>query len=262
MTDRTRRHLLFGIAAAGLPAPAPARKDERANRDKLSPQRPPESLHSALMRVLGEMPVRLLSNIKVLESVPLDGGRRDKIEFLSEPADPLFNAPADMIRAYLFVPDRRNQVLPAVVAIHQDGPQSHLGKSEPAGLAGDKNQYYGLELFQRGYVVLCPDRFGHAERRRTSPNDIASIDADRDDDLLNHRVGQLLLKSRTMFGKEVYDLMVATDVLTSLNYVDQNRVGAIGHSAGGNILIYLNGGRSADKIWRFLFRSVRHAEVF
>jgi dienelactone hydrolase len=191
------------------------------------------------MRVLGEMPIRPRPTFKVLESVKLEQGRRDKIEFLSEPAQPLFDAPADMIRAYLFVPDRKNDKLfRAVMAIHQDGPQSHIGKSEPAGLAGDKNQYYGLELFQQGYVVLCPDRFGHAERRRVSPNDLNSIDPNRDDDLLNHRVGQLLLTGRSMFGKEVYDLMVATDVLASLDYVDKTQIGAIGHSAGGNILIY------------------------
>jgi dienelactone hydrolase len=193
----------------------------------------------ALMGVLGVMPARPKPALKVLESVQLEGGRRDKIEFLAESADPVFATPVDTIRAYLFIPDHRtNEVLPGMIAIHQDGPQSNIGKSEPAGLAGDKNLYYGLELFQRGYVVLCPDRFEHAERRRTSPNDISSIDPKRDDDLLNHWVGQLLLSGRNMMGKEVYDLMAATDVLLSLGYVDKDRVGAIGHSAGGNALIY------------------------
>jgi dienelactone hydrolase len=193
----------------------------------------------ALMRVLGGMPERPTARFKVLDSELLDGGRRDKIEFLAEPPDSLFATPADMIRAYLFVPERKNdKALPAVIAIHQDGPQLHIGKSEPAGLAGDRNLFYGLELFRRGYVVLCPDRFEHAERRRVSPNDITSIDPQRDEDLLNHRVGQLLLSGRNMFGKEVYDLQVATDILASLEYVDKDRIGAIGHSAGGNALIY------------------------
>jgi hypothetical protein len=118
-----------------------------------------------------------------------------------------------------------------MIAIHQDGPQSHIGKSEPSGLIGDKNLFYGLEQFQRGYVVICPDRFGHAERRRVSPNDLTSIDPERDDGLFNHRLGQLLLRGRTAFGKETYDRMVATDILMSLDYVDTHRVGAIGHSA-------------------------------
>jgi len=193
----------------------------------------------ALLGLLGEMPARPQPAVQVLESTKLEGGRRDKVEFLSEPASALFATPVDRIRAYLFVPDRdHGQRQPAIIAIHQDGPQSNIGKSEPAGLAGDRNLFYGLELFQRGYVVLCPDRFQHAERRRTSPNDITSIDAERDDELFNHWVGQLLLGGRNMLGKEVYDLMVATDVLGSLPYVDRDRMGAIGHSAGGNALVY------------------------
>lgn len=85
--------------------------------------------------------------------------------------------------------------------------------------------HYGLELFQRGHVVLCPDRFGHAERRRVIPNDLNSIDPDRDDKLLSHRVGQLLLRGRTSFGKEAYDLMRAADILTALPFVDADRLG-------------------------------------
>lgn len=191
------------------------------------------------MQTLGDMPTRPPVNLKVLESVKLDAGWRHKVEYRAEPADPRFAAPPDQVRAYLFVPEHsKDDRLPAVVAIHQDGPQSHIGKSEPAGLAGDKNQYYGLELFQRGYVVLCADRFGHAERRRVVSNDINSIDPDRDNDLLNHRVGQLLLAGRSFLGKEVYDLMLAVDVLHSLAYVDRGRIAALGHSAGGNSLVY------------------------
>jgi len=50
--------------------------------------------------------------------------------------------------------------------------------------------------------------------------------------------GQLILQGRTYFGKEVYDLMRAVDVLSSLEFVDPQRIGAIGHSAAGNVLVY------------------------
>jgi dienelactone hydrolase len=193
----------------------------------------------ALMRVLGEMPARPGGTSKTLESVKLATGWRHKIEYLAELADPLFNEPSDTIRAYLFIPDHKpSERLPAILAIHQDGPSTHLGKAEPAGLAGANDQWYGVELFERGYVVLCPDRFGHAERRRVTPNDLSSIDAKRDEQLINHRVGQLLLKGRTFVGKEVYDLMRSTDILCSLPDVDVQRIGAIGHSAGGFILVH------------------------
>ena len=55
---------------------------------------------------------------------------------------------------------------------------------------------------------------------------------------MNHRVGQLPLRDRTLFGKEAYDCKVAADVLTSLEYLDSTKLGGIGHSAGGETLIF------------------------
>lgn len=234
MNQTSRRDFLTGMAALGVPmAIGPVLADQKEQ------QRIQSDLHGELTELLGIMPVQSKPAFTVLESVKLATGWRYKIEFLSERPDPVFNTPADLIRAYLFVPDHgEGQKLPAILAIHQDGPQSHIGKSEPAGLAGDKSLFYGLELFQKGYVVLCPDRFGHAERRRAVPNDIESINAERDSDLFEHRLGQLLLSGRNYTGKEVYDLMIGTNLLCSLPYVDTDRIGAIGHSAGGNALVY------------------------
>ena len=199
-----------------------------------------DARYSALLRVLGAMLTPPPPTFAVMDSARLETGMRYRIAFLAEPADARFHEPPDEIHAYLFVPDHEGgQRLPAVVAIHQDGPQSHLGAREPAGLAGAPDQHYGLELFERGYVVLCPDRFGHAERRRLPPGDTSTVNPERDDMLFEHRVGQLMLEGRTAFGKETYDLMRAVDVLAALPYVDADRIGAIGHSAGGNALVYL-----------------------
>jgi dienelactone hydrolase len=191
-----------------------------------------------LMKVLGKMPVAPPATYSILETVQLQEGKRYKIEYVSEYADSTFNTPEDKIRAYLFIPTHSQRAkLPAIVAIHQDGPNFHLGKSEPAGLAGDKDQHYGYELFKRGYIVICPDRFYHAERRRIPPTDTALINPQRDFDLLNHWSGQLLQKGRCTIGKEVYDLVVTTNILVSLPEVDTSRIGATGHSAGGFALV-------------------------
>jgi dienelactone hydrolase len=192
----------------------------------------------ALLAVLGHMPATPPVTYKVLETAQLPEGKRYKIEYLSEYADSTFHTPEDRIRAYLFIPTHgRRTKLPAIVAIHQDGPNFHLGKLEPAGLAGDKDQHYGYELFKRGYVVICPDRFYHAERRRIPATDTTRIDPKRDFELLNHWSGQLLQKGRCTIGKEVYDLIVTTNILASLPEVDTSRIGAIGHSAGGFALV-------------------------
>ena len=192
-----------------------------------------------LKDLLGDFPTPPPLKIDTLETVSMEGGLRYKITYLSENQDTILNEPADWINAYLFVPDHQEgDQLPAVIATHQDGSNQHLGKLEPAGLAGDEDQHYGLELYRRGYVVICPDRYFHAERRRIPKEDTVNINTDRDLKLFDFRTGQLLLKGRTAAGKMAYDLSRAVDVLEKLEFVDVNKIGAIGHSGGGMALLY------------------------
>ncbi|NIV15651.1 MAG: prolyl oligopeptidase family serine peptidase [Aliifodinibius sp.] len=191
------------------------------------------------LEILGEFPEPVPLKVQIIEKTELENGERYKIEYVVEEADTLFDRPVDKVRAYLFVPEHgENEKLPAVVAIHQDGPFTHIGKSEPAGLAGNENLHYGFELFKRGYVVICPDRYYHAERRRIPNPGQAGSHMMRDLNLWLKWAGQLILNGRTHFGKEVYDLMRAVDVLYTYDFVDRDKIGAIGHSAGGNVLVY------------------------
>src|SRR5436853_6972792 len=66
----------------------------------------------------------------------------------------------------LLLPRHLTGKAPGILAIHQDGntrPYAY-GKSEVAGLAGDPDLPYGLELCLRGDVVICPDRFPYESR--------------------------------------------------------------------------------------------------
>ena len=192
-----------------------------------------------LFTVLGDFPIPPVLKIDTLEITELKNGRRLKIEFLSEQKEKLFDRPEDKIRAYLFVPKiKQNEKRPAVIAIHQDGPNTHLGKEEPSGIDGDSALYYGLELFKRGYVVICPDRFQHAERRMIQNADREPTHEMRDLAIWMRWCGELSLQGRTNYGKEIYDLMRSVDVLQSYDFIDKKNMGAIGHSAGGNILVY------------------------
>ncbi|MBB4841433.1 dienelactone hydrolase [Sphingomonas kyeonggiensis] len=198
----------------------------------------PKARDAALLGLFGPMPPRPKPAFTVFETVDIEGGQRLKIEYLAEAAYPPLGEPEDRVRAYLLVPAHTaGEKLPAILAFHQDGPQYHIGKAEPAGLAGDANLFYGLDLFRRGHVVLCPDRFYHAERRR-GVDPAGPADNARDSKLYDHRVGQLLLRGRNSIGKDVFDAMVATDLLASLPYVDPKRIGGIGHSAGGMAMTY------------------------
>jgi dienelactone hydrolase len=118
------------------------------------------------------------------------------------------------VQAYLLVPHGAEQPFPAVLAIHQDRPDDRydIGKSEPAGLQGDLNLHYGLELCLRGYVVLCPDRAGFESRQHVAEQ---------------FNYGPIPLRG------VLYELHRAVDCLISQPEVDPHRIAAIGHSAGG-----------------------------
>lgn len=189
--------------------------------------------------ILGKMPTKPVLHIDTLEKKKLDNGWRYKIKYLAEDSNQLFHTPKDFIYAYLFIPNSgKDKKLPAIVAIHQDGNHNYLGYLETAGIAGDADQHYGLELFNRGYIVICPDRFLHAERRRISKPDTLADCFDEADIAEQHWVGQLQLMGRNFVGKEVYDLIISADVLCTVPNVDKSKIGAVGHSAGGYILPY------------------------
>ncbi|MCA9055847.1 MAG: hypothetical protein KDA75_18560, partial [Planctomycetaceae bacterium] len=65
----------------------------------------------------------------------------------------------DRVPAVLLVPDGVSSQSPApgICVWHQHNGEWHLGKSEPAGLAGNPMHHTGVALARLGYVVLCPD---------------------------------------------------------------------------------------------------------
>lgn len=157
-------------------------------------------------------------------------------------------APGERIQAHLLLPHGSAGPKPGVLAIHQDGVARpyQFGGSEPAGVAGDPDLPYGLELCQRGYVVICPDRFPFGSRslaRSTHRETFAQFpvfgryqdtELDLTEDLYKGcMANRLLFEGWTLLGKSLFELQRALDVLCALPEVDGDRLGAIGHSAGG-----------------------------
>jgi len=188
------------------------------------------------------MPKKPALSIDTLDVVTLEGGIRYEIKYLAESGGGVFGVPDDWCYAHLFVPDGcEGKKLPAIVAIHQDDISYHMGKDEAAGLAAVASMHYGKELFERGYVVICPDRYYHGPRRWLDKNrkwSPGKEDYERDLAFHDNRVGLLFMEGRTHYGKEAYDMSLAMDVLHTLNFVDPERIGAIGHSGGGVAMAY------------------------
>jgi dienelactone hydrolase len=174
-----------------------------------------------LQRLLGRMPARCPRRVAVRERVPLHGVVREKIQYDVEVGE--------RVSAYLFLPEGAGP-RPAVLCVHQHHREFHLGKSEPAGLAGNPDQGYALELARRGYVTLAPDVLGFEERQHPTL---------RGQDYERFAAMRLLTEGSSLQAKMLGDLMRAVDYLGTRKEVNARRIGCLGHSLGGQETLFL-----------------------
>ncbi len=170
------------------------------------------SILANMQAVMGPLPKQAQQerpvDFEVLDQTETDDFTRQTIRFNAEPGDPVV--------ADLYTPkagDASNR--PAMVALHPTGAQ---GKRIVAGEGPRNNRQYAIELAKRGYVVIAPDypSFG---------------------DLKDYSFADDEYVSGTMKG--IVNHMRCVDVLRSLDGVDDNRIGVIGHSLGGHNALFL-----------------------
>jgi dienelactone hydrolase len=141
----------------------------------------------------------------------------------------------DSIPAFLLVPKGLRKPAPAVLVHHQHNGERHLGKSEVCGLIGDPLQAFGPALARRGLIVLAPDSICFEDRRMgcsgTEPHP---------DDWQQHynEMSYRLLRGDTLMRKVLEDAEAAVSLLTGLDAVDPSRLGSLGHSYGGNTVLF------------------------
>ena len=125
--------------------------------------------------------------------------------------------------AYLGIPLKLAGKVPGVVALCGTFAQS---KARPAGLVSDPDKAYLDHLCRRGYVVIAPDHFVAGDRiPPEGPYDTTRF-------YKKH-------PQWTAVGKFTYEHSIAIDVLQSLEEVDPQRIGALGHSLGGHGTYFL-----------------------
>ncbi len=170
---------------------------------------------SELLGLLGTMPQRGHGRVELGDSVDLGTLTRTSLRFEAEPD--------------VFVPRSRVGRGPAVLCLHQHNGQFELGKSEPAGLAGNPEQFYALELARRGFVTLTFD-FLCFEERRYSALEGAAYE--------RFEFTRRLVGGSTLQAKMAFDAARALDYLASRPDVDPARIGCIGHSLGGQQTLF------------------------
>jgi len=190
------------------------------------------ALRQALFSRLGAFPRP--TALAPMLAAPIDEGEYSRVRMTYEVEA------GERIAAWLLIP--KGPVpeggWPAILAIHQHAGQFDLGKSELVGLVGDPMYAYGRDLCLRGYLVLCPDMLCFEERR-------PSHDAQQTRRVLEgEKYERFEFTSRLLAGsclqtKYLHDLGCAVDALVSLPEVNRERLGAIGHSLGGQETLWL-----------------------
>jgi dienelactone hydrolase len=163
----------------------------------------------------------------VHSTVEEDGYRRIRISYASQEGD--------LIHAFLLIP-AKDGAFAAVLVHHQHHGQRHLGKSEVCGLVGDPLQAFGPALAKQGIIVLAPDSICFEDRR----SNLTGIEADEGADVEQHynEMCYRLLRGDTLMHKVLSDSALGISLLCAHPLVDPKRVGILGHSYGGNTVLF------------------------
>ena len=161
---------------------------------------------------------------KLLDSTKADGYTRQLIEYDSY---------GDKVIAFLLIPEIIDNN-PAILINHQHNREHHLGKSEVCGLAGNPLQAFGPELAKKGFVVLAPDSICFEDRRQDPQ--VEGFDFWQHFNEMCYRIitGECLMK------KVLNDAMNGITLLSNLTYVNDKKIGTLGHSYGGNTALFLS----------------------
>jgi dienelactone hydrolase len=186
----------------------------RSGRDRLD--------RATLRRLLGATPEPAPLDARVEGVVEVDGLVRERVTFQAEAGE--------RIPAFLLRPSRATGPRAGVLCLHQHAGQFEIGKSEPAGLSGNPQQHYALELARRGYVTFTFDQLCFEER--VDPR-LAGNLYERFEFTRRVTMGSCLQ------AKMSWDAMRAVDYLVGRPEVDGTRLGCVGHSLGGQQALFL-----------------------
>jgi dienelactone hydrolase len=131
--------------------------------------------------------------------------------------------PGESTEAYLLMPAEGAGPRPGVVVLHSTVAYSIR---QPAGVEGQPEKAFGLQLAKRGFVTFCPRNFLWPETVRISTADTVE------------RFQRRHARSKGM-AKMLFDAQVAVDILAARPEVDPKRLGTVGHSLGAKEVIYL-----------------------
>jgi len=205
-----------------------------------------DALRRELFEAFGEttLPDPVPLNLEILWKRTFLDYEEWKIEYDVESPETMPLEVGQRVPAYLLVPRHQPKPMPAMIAFHQCAGDCTNAKEAVVGKApwvpidrqtsyfetdgrvhiDRTDQAYGYELVHEGFVVLAPDSINCGERNIEAIRKPGEV-------RLCHSIIYPHLGKASEF-KRVIDGVRAVDLLQSLDFVDSDRIAAIGHSMG------------------------------
>jgi hypothetical protein len=183
-----------------------------------------ERMRSEAMKLLGPFPEDILPLSAAVHAEEDCGSYwRRKVSFQV--------GPQDTMPCWLLVPKRQARPTPAIICFY--GTTSGAGKDVTVGLSGrapgstpERNLSFAIDMVEAGIVALAPDYLRDGERIYPGDRPYATS-----------RFYEQY-PDWSIHGKDIWDTMRAVDYLQSLDFVDGDRIGMVGHSYGGHSTIF------------------------
>lgn len=174
---------------------------------------------------------------QLLESVQMDGYRRDKVVIQTEEGV--------WMPLYILVPDgmEEKERRPCMVAVHghgSGGKYAVAGRRDIPAIkeAIERSNYdYGVQFVREGYVVFCPDARGAGERREYWMQ--GEDDKNFTGSSCVHLNNAAISLGYSLTGWCVWDFMRLVDYIETLTFCDVQRIGCSGFSGGGLQILWL-----------------------
>ena len=164
-------------------------------------------------------------NLTIEEDIMMDGYRRIRFVFFSEPDTP--------VPCYLLIPDTGKEKYPVAICLqgHSTGFHNSIGVIK---YDGDKDYQsrgtFGLQAVENDFIALCIEQRSMGERRPPDP-------ADRVHNCCFQAHNAFML-GRTTIGERIWDISRAIDVLADFEQCDTERICITGNSGGGTASFY------------------------
>lgn len=183
-----------------------------------------KEIRGAALEIMGTFPEEKVSlKPEVLGEEDMGGYVRRKVSIRVQEGD--------RMPAYLLIPKDLPEPAPAIICFY--GTTAGAGKTTTVGLSGRKpgseahpNYAFAVDMVEAGFVALAADYLRDGERLPPSgqPYDTSAF-YERHPDW-------------SIVGKDVWDNRRVVDYLQSLDFVDGERIGMVGHSYGGHSTIF------------------------